>query len=262
MKIKANGIEVNCELSGNRDGQVVMMSHSLGSSLIMWNPQMPALAEKYRILRYDTRGHGATSAPRGPYAMNTLVDDALALLDALDIDQVHWMGLSMGGMIGQGLALQSQQRLCSLLLCDTMAVIREQTKEMWRNRIHSSERFGLHKVVDFAMERWFTEPFRSDENDEYAAIREQFLATPVAGYVGCCHAIYSMNFLDELAAIELPTHIIVGDADLATPVAESQAIAERIKGTTLDIIPDAAHLSNIEQAEIFNQSLLKFLSSL
>ncbi len=262
MKITANNIEIHYQIDGNPDAPVVMMSHSLGSSSMMWDPQIPALALEYRILRYDTRGHGATFAPRGPYTMNTLVDDALGLLDALDIDKVHWVGLSMGGMIGQGLAVRHAQRLLSVTLCDTMAVIPEQTKKMWQTRIQSSERFGLHKVVDFALERWFTEPFRDPGNEQYVAIREQFLATPVAGYVGCCHAIYNMNFLDELSAIEVPTHIIVGDCDLATPVSESAAIAERIKGATMDIIAGAAHLSNIECSESFNQSLLKFLHGL
>ena len=261
MRIKADDIEINFKLSGNATGPVVAMSHSLGSSLIMWNPQMQALEENFHVLRFDTRGHGGTTATSGPYTMDLLVKDAMTLLDALELDQVHWVGLSMGGMIGQGLALEAPERLLSLSLCDTMAVIRDETKAMWRNRIQSGEQFGMGRLVDFAMERWFTESYRSSGGGEYEEIRSQFLATSVAGYVGCCHAIYNLNYLDQLKRIQLPTHIIVGDEDLATPVSESTALHERIAGSGMDIVSGAAHLSNIEQAEQFNESLLGFLNA-
>ena len=261
MRIKADDIEINFKLSGNATGPVVAMSHSLGSSLIMWNPQMQALEENFHVLRFDTRGHGGTTATSGPYTMDLLVKDAMTLLDALELDQVHWVGLSMGGMIGQGLALEAPERLLSLSLCDTMAVIRDETKAMWQNRIQSGEQFGMGRLVDFAMERWFTESYRSSGGVEYEEIRSQFLATSVAGYVGCCHAIYNLNYLDQLKRIQLPTHIIVGDEDLATPVSESTALRERIAGSSMDIISGAAHLSNIEQAEQFNESLLGFLNA-
>ncbi len=259
MQAQANGIDIGYELSGNAGGQTVALSHSLGSSMIMWAPQRAALEPKFQTLRFDTRGHGKTSAPRRPYSINLLVKDAVALLDTLDLDKVHWVGLSMGGMIGQGLALDYPQRLHSLTLCNTMAVVREHTKDMWRQRIQSSEQFGLHTVVDFAMERWFTKGFRDSAGPDYLAIREQFLNTPRAGYIGCCRAIYRLNYIDEISRIRLPTHIIAGDQDLATPTAESIAMHERIPSSSLDIIQKAAHLSNIEQAEAFNRSLLNFL---
>ena len=261
MKINIDNIEINCELSGNNNGAVVAMSHSLGSSQIMWNPQIGVLEDKYRLLRIDTRGHGESSAPLGAYTLDLLVKDAISVLDALEIEKVHWVGLSMGGMIGQGLALQAPQRLLSLSLCDTMSVIREETKAMWKNRIKSGERFGMQNLVDFAMERWFTESYRNSGAEEYEQIRNQFLATPVSGYVGCCHAIYNLNLVDQLDRINTPTHIIVGDQDLATPVSESVVMHERIASSTLEIIPGAAHLSNVEQAEAFNKSLLPFLAS-
>ncbi len=261
MKIRTNDIETHCEITGNSAGDAVALSHSLGSSLIMWNPQISTFGEKFRLLRYDTRGHGESSAPPGSYTMSLLVSDALALLDALEIDTVHWVGLSMGGMIGQGLALEAPERLKSLTLCNTMSVVREEMKELWQNRIKTGERFGMHHLVDFAMERWFTENYRAENPKEYQNVRAQFLNTPVYGYVGCCHAIYQLNYEDRLSEIAVPTHIIAGDQDLATPVAESHVMHERIPGSSMTVIEGAAHLSNVEKTERFNQSLMAFLQS-
>lgn len=261
MKATTNGITTNYELTGNPAGEVVVLSHSLGSSLIMWNPQVSLLDADFRVLRYDTRGHGSSTAPPGSYSMDALVDDAISLLDQLAIDTVHWVGLSMGGMIGQGLAIQAPDRLKSLTLCNTMSVVRKQMKELWKNRIKTGERFGMHHLVDFTMERWFTESFRAGEPQEYLNIRKQFLETAVYGYVGCCHAIYNLNYVDQLSRITAPTHIIAGDQDLATPVAESHAMRERIAGSSMTVIEGAAHLSNVEKSEDFNNSLMAFLRS-
>lgn len=261
MKISINDIQTNYEVTGNPNGEVVVLSHSLGSSLIMWNPQMDMLSENYRILRYDTRGHGQSSAPPGAYSIDSLVSDATSMLDALELEKVHWVGLSMGGMIGQGLALHAPERLISLSLCNTMSVIREETKKMWQNRIKTGEQFGMHRLVDFAMERWFTESYRSAAPKDYRDIRAQFLQTPVYGYVGCCHAIYKLDFVDQLNNIATPTHIIAGDQDLATPADESRVMHNRISNSSLKVIEGAAHLSNVEKATEFNDSLMGFLRS-
>ncbi len=261
MKISTNDILVQYELSGNPAGDVIVLGHSLGSSSIMWNPQIKLLSDNYRVLRYDTRGHGGSDAPPGSYSMDLLVSDAISMLDALEIEQVHWVGLSMGGMIGQGLALKAPARLKSLVLCNTMSVVREDTREMWRSRIRSGERFGMQHLVDFAMERWFTESYRAGEPSAYLEIRDQFLATPVYGYVGCCHAIYNLNYVDQLSRIDMPTHIIAGDQDLATPAAESRVMHEQISGSSMEVIKGAAHLSNVEKSQDFNRSLMSFLRS-
>ena len=261
MKIQTNDILTHYELTGNPDGEVVVLSHSLGSSLVMWRPQLALLEKEFRVLRYDTRGHGKSAAPPGSYTMEMLVTDAVSLLDALNTDRVHWVGLSMGGMIGQGLALQAADRLASLTLSNTMSVVRQQMKELWQNRIRTGERFGMHHLVDFTLERWFTEHFRNEDSTDYRAIREQFLATPVYGYVGCCHAIYNLNFVEQLNEITTPTHIIAGDQDLATPLPESQLMHERIAGSSMTVIAGAAHLSNVEKVDDFNNSLLTFLHS-
>ncbi len=262
MKAQANNICSNYELSGNLDGETIVLSHSLGSSLIMWDSQMDILTKDYRVLRYDTRGHGESTAPPGSYSMDELVSDALSLIDALELKKVHWVGLSMGGMIAQGLALHAPERLSSVTLCNTMPVVRQEMKQMWQNRITTGERFGMHHLVDFAMERWFTEDYRALETKQYQDIRRQFLETPVYGYVGCCHAIYNLNYVDQLHKITVPTHIIAGDQDLATPVAESHIIHERISGSSLTVIEGAAHLSNVEKREQFDETLMAFLSSI
>ncbi len=261
MKIEINDITTNYETTGQSQGDTVVFSHSLGSSLIMWEPQIDEFSMNFQILRYDTRGHGNSSAPPGSYTMELLVDDAVALLDALDIEKVHWVGLSMGGMIGQGLALKSPERLKSLTLCNTMSVIREEMKEIWKSRIQTGERFGMPNLIEFTMERWFTESYREAETEDYQRIRAQFLETPIYGYVGCCHAIYNLNYVDQLNKISVPTHIIAGDQDLATPVAESRVMHDQIAGSSLTVIEGAAHLSNVEKTKAFNASLATFLQS-
>ncbi|MDX1432990.1 MAG: 3-oxoadipate enol-lactonase [Gammaproteobacteria bacterium] len=262
MRITANDLHVNCQVSGPEGAPVVVLSHSLGSSGVMWEHQVPALVEKYRVVRYDTRGHGGTDAPAGPYSLDMLGDDAVAMLDALDIDRVHWVGLSMGGMIGQNVALRHSARLASAVLCDTTSRVPGEAKSMWDERIAAAEKSGMSALVDATMERWFTAPYRERGPKDLQVIREQFLETPTSGFVGCCQAIRDLDYTDRLAQIDLPVHVIVGDQDPSTPPAAAQAIQERISGASLDIIESAAHMSNVEQPEAFNRSLFTFLDRL
>ena len=263
MKIKANNIEINCELSGNPNGETVVLSHSLGSSGIMWKPQLPVLETDFNVLRIDTRGHGQSSAPAGKYSMNDLIADMVAVLDALEFEKVHWVGLSMGGMIGQGLGIHHSNRLNSLCLCDTMSLIRDHTMPVWTKRVEICEKHGMESMVESAMERWFTDSYRKQPpTPEYKEIREQIQMMSTTGYLGCCHAIINMNFLNQLEQIQVPTHIIVGDQDMATPVSESKVMHGAIANSTLEIIRGAAHFSNVEQADTFNHSLVSFLYTL
>ncbi len=260
MRVQVGEIQMNYELSGNPDGQIVALSHSLGSSGIMWNRQLPLLEPDYRVIRIDTRGHGRSSAPDGEYTMDQLVADVIGLLDTLEIDQFHWVGLSMGGMIGQGLGIFHPERLLSLCLCDTMSRVPEALLPVWEERVRICSEQGMEPMVASAMERWFTDNYRSGTLEpEYYQVQEQVRNTPLAGYIGCCHAIMKFDYLDQLQSIRTPTHIIVGDQDFATPVSESQAMHERIPNSSLEIIPGAAHFSNIEQSEIFDRSLMNFL---
>ena len=262
MKIEINGLNVSYALSGPESAPVVCLSHSLACSAIMWDPQLAALADGFRVLRYDTRGHGETDAPDGPYTLDQLADDAVALLDALEIDKVHWVGLSMGGMIGQSLGIRHPRRLLSLALCDTLSVVPEEAQSIWTERIETARTQGMSPLCEPTLARWFTPAYRERHPPALDSIRRQILATPVAGYIGCCEAIRRIDYLDRLGGIRLPTCVIVGADDPATPPPASEAIHQRIAGSSLTLIDDAAHLSNVEQPEAFNRALLGFLSSL
>ena len=260
MKINANGIDINYELTGKKDGPVVMLSHSLACSLVMWQPQMAVLESDFQVLRFDTRGHGGSDAPRGAYSLESLTADAVGLLDALNIETVHFVGLSMGGMIGQCLALDYSDRLKSLALCDTAAVMPEETQPIWQQRIDAAGETGMAGQVDETLERWFRPEYLQLNPPEVEMIRRQILATPPAGYIGCCEAICRLQYLERLAQIKLPTLIMVGEEDPGTPVAASEAMHAQIEGSKLVILPEARHLSNIEQPEAFNTALMDFLT--
>jgi 3-oxoadipate enol-lactonase len=259
MKAKVNETQLYYELTGHDDAPVVMLSHSLASSMIMWNPQLKTLESKFRVLRYDMRGHGKSDAPKGPYSLEMLADDAIALMDKLDIGSVHFVGLSIGGMIGQSLALNYQDRLMSVSLCDTSSITPNEAQSALKDRIAAVLKDGMSGQIDITMARWFTPSFLKSGQREVKNISDQIAATPPAGYVGCTEAICQLDYLDRLAEIKLPTLIMVGEEDPGTPVAASIAIHERIVGSRLVILPSAQHLSNIEQPEAFNRALLEFL---
>lgn len=262
MFIKANGIQMNYELSGKKDGPIVMLSHALGSSLLMWNPQRKVLEPRFQVLRYDVRGHGKSEAPPGAYTLDLLAEDAVALLDALAIDNVHWVGLSMGGMIGQSVALNYPKRLNSLALCDTAAAIAPEAQPLWQERIDAVRGKGVESQVDLTLERWFTPSFLKLNPPMLEVIRREFLATPAKGFLGCTEAIRKLNYLDRLSEIKIPTLIMVGEDDPGTPVSASEAMHQRIHNAKLVIIKSARHLTNVEQPEIFNTNLLTFLRDL
>lgn len=259
MKVKVNDILINYELSGQTDTPVVVLSHSLGSSLAMWYPQIEPLEPNYQLLRFDTRGHGSSDAPDGAYTLDQLGSDTIGLLDALNIDNVHFIGLSMGGMIGQWFALNHAHRLKSLALCDTAAVIPHEAQSVWQERIDTARDKGLAALVDSTLERWFTPPFLKQNPPGVQLIREKFLATAVAGYIGCSEAIRGLNYMERLSEIKTPTLIVVGEDDPGTPVTASEAMHKRIPNSRLVVLPSSAHLCNIEQAEIFNKTLIEFL---
>ena len=259
MKLKANDIGINCEVSGKQDAPAVMLSHSLGSSLFMWNPQIEALESHFRVFRYDMRGHGESDAPHGAYTLEQLGEDAVGLLDALNIQVVQWVGLSIGGMIGQYLALNHADRLRSLVLCDTAAAFEEEAQAMRQQRIETAREQGMEPLVESTLDRWFTQDFLKRNSPQVDLIRRHFLATPVAGYIGCSEAIGNLNYLERLSEVKTPTLIIVGEEDPATPVAASEAIHERMPDSRLVVLPSAAHLSNVEQPDAFNRALIGFL---
>jgi 3-oxoadipate enol-lactonase len=260
MKTTANGIKVNYTLDGPASLPVVTLSHSLAADLTMWDPQMKALTQKYRVLRYDTRGHGGTDAPGGPYTLEQLSEDARALLQVLGIARTHWIGLSMGGMIGQTLALSSPGLFQSLSLCDTSSRIPAEAKPLWQERIKTAETQGMEPLVEPTIGRWFTAPFRETGKEVVDGIRARIRTTNPRGYAGCCAAISQLDLTDKISAIKVPTLIVVGEEDQGTPVAASRAIQAQIAGSQLEIIKSAAHLSNLEQPDEFTRIIASFLA--
>jgi len=260
MKLTVNDLCVNYTIDGPEGAPFVTMSNSLASNLSMWDPQIAALTSRYRVLRYDTRGHGGTDAPAGPYALDDLTEDLRALWQALGMTRTHFIGLSMGGMIGQIMALKYPQMLQSMVLCDTMSRVPTEAKPMWDERIHTAETHGMEPLVESTIARWFTEPFRQQGSPVLDQVRTMIRTTPPRGYAGCCHAIAALNLTDRLKEVTLPTLIIVGEDDPGTPVSASRTIHEQIKGSELVILKSAAHLSNLEQPAAFNQALTTFLA--
>ena len=259
MKISAAGLDVRYELIGDQTSPVVVLSHSLGTSLEIWDNQISALTESFQVLRYDTRGHGGTSAPEGSYSMDMLVEDAVSLLDVLGLEKVHWVGLSMGGMIGQGIAIKHPNRLLSLSLCNTVASVTERAQETWRIHSLPKHSVSLANLVDYAMYLLFSPEFKASHPKEYQAVRQQYLRTSAHGYTACALAVVESDFTQNLSTILAPTLIISGDRDIATPKEEAEFMHSLIPNSNLEVIADAAHLSNVEQPEVFNEVLLSFL---
>ena len=259
MQLQANNINIEYSLTGRLGAPTVVLSHSLACNHFMWNPQLEILEKDYQVLAYDTRGHGNSEVTTGPYTLDQLADDVIAMANELKIDQFHWVGLSMGGMIGQSLGLRYPERLIKLVLCDTLSKQPQEAYPIWAARIDTALQHGVAPLAQPTMERWFTANYRENNPDAVNFINKQFLATKPEGYTACCQAIMGLNYLDQLSAIELPTLVMVGDSDNATPVSAAQDIHRNIKGSQLEIIPAAAHLSNMEQPDIFNALLTSFL---
>lgn len=257
-KMEVNGINVAYRLDGPEDASVVMLSNSLMSNHTMWDPQMSELTKSFRVLRYDTRGHGLTEAPPGPYSIKLLAEDAVALIDALSVEKVHFAGLSMGGMIGQYLGANYSGRLHSLLLCDTASEM--PTPAMWNDRIATAQDQGITGLIDGTLTRWFTKAFLNNEIASVEKVAEMIRATDSVGYIACASAIRDMSQTSILSNIEVPTIIIVGEDDPACTVEQSKVLEQHIKDSELVVIKNAAHLSNIEQPEVFNATMLTFLN--
>jgi 3-oxoadipate enol-lactonase len=261
MKTRANGIEVNYEVHGKEGSPWLVLSHSLACSVRMWDPQIAALKDQYRILAYDTRGHGASEAPKGAYTLELLADDLHFLLKELKIEKPHFCGLSMGGMIGQTFALKYPGAFRSLTLADTTSRYPAEAAPLWAERIKTAETKGMEPLAQPTLERWFTEPFRKSNPAAVDTIRKLILATPAAGYAGCSHAIPKINLTARLKEIRCPILVIVGEQDPGTPLAMAREIHDNAPGSKLVVLPQAAHLANLEQPEGFSRALREFLRS-
>jgi 3-oxoadipate enol-lactonase len=250
-------IRLHARLEGAKDRPIILFCNSLGTRLEMWGAQARDLADRFRLLRYDSRGHGRSSAPAGPYGIEDLGRDALGLLDALDIERVHLCGLSKGGMVALWLAANAPARIDRLVAANTAAHF--PPPELWNDRIAAVSEKGMSAVAEGVIERWFTPRFRAAHPGMVSAIREMILSTPPQGYAGCCAAIRDMDLRPALARIGAPTLVIGGEHDPATPPAATGAIAAAIPGARHVALP-AAHLSNIEQATAFTDEVARFLA--
>jgi 3-oxoadipate enol-lactonase len=253
-----HGARLYYELEGRDDAPLLVLSNSLGTTLDMWAPQMPALLQHFRVLRHDARGHGRSDVTPGPYTIAQLGEDVLALMDHLGIARAHFCGLSMGGMIGMWLGTHHAHRLDRLVLCNTAAKIG--TPDTWNPRIAKVEAEGMASIVDIVLDRWFTAGFRQRAPEQVTIVRDMLLDTAPAGYSANCAAVRDMDQRADIAAIAVPTLVIAGTHDGSTPAADGRAVADAIPGARY-VELDAAHLSNWEQSEQFTQALLGFLSA-
>lgn len=244
-------VAVHYTVDGPADAPVLLLGNSLGTTLRMWDPQVARLATQFRVVRFDTRGHGSSPVPAGPYSIVDLAADALALLDKLGVARAHVCGLSLGGMVGMWLAAHAPDRVDRLVLCCTSA--RLGPAQAWAQRAATVRAYGTAAVADLTVGRWFTPAYPAQHPDRVAALRAMVAATPAEGYASCCAAIERMDLTGDLSSIRAATLVIAGGDDPATPPAHGAAIAAAIPGARMVLVPNAAHLANVEQSDTVTQ---------
>jgi 3-oxoadipate enol-lactonase len=249
--------DLNHRLEGPEGAPVLVLSNSLGTALGMWDDQAPALRERFRILRYDTRGHGASPAPPGPYTMDDLGRDVLSLLDALGLECASFCGLSIGGMIGMWLASEAPERVDRLMLLCTSSLLGP--RSLWDERIETAKTRGMRALVDGVLERWFTPGFRSRNPDAVEKVAAMLRATDPEGYAGCCAAIRDMDLRDRLPSVLAPTLVVSAADDPAAPPEHGRLIADAIPGARFGVVPYASHLANMERPEEITRLILEHL---
>jgi 3-oxoadipate enol-lactonase len=251
-----DGCVIHAELEGPEGAPVLMLSNSLGTTLHMWDEQVSPFTRHFRLLRYDRRGHGKSSVPKGPYSMERLGRDVLAVLDGLGIPTINWCGLSMGGMVGQWLGANAPGRVDKLILSNTSCYFPD--KNGWNDRLKLVSEKGVAAFAPANMERWFTKGFREREPQTVARVQDMFAATALDGYLGCGAAVRDMDHRALLAQITAPTLVIAGKFDPATPLEGNEFIREHIPGAAIAVL-EAAHLANVEQPKAYTDTVLGFL---
>jgi 3-oxoadipate enol-lactonase len=256
--IQSDGCQLNAQVEGPERAPVLMLCNSLGTDLHMWDDQVKSITERFRLVRYDRRGHGKSGAPKGPDNMEMLGRDALAVMDGVGVQKVNWCGLSMGGMVGMWLGANAPQRIDRLVLSNTSSYMAD--KQIWNDRIKTVRAGGLAAIVDGTMERWFTKGFRERAPQAIARMKEMMLKTPLEGYIGCGEAVRDMDHREIIRKIAAPTLIIAGRHDPATTVEAGEFLRDRIPGAKLAVL-EAAHIANVEQPQAYTDTLLGFLIS-
>ncbi|WP_135468126.1 bifunctional 3-oxoadipate enol-lactonase/4-carboxymuconolactone decarboxylase PcaDC [Crenalkalicoccus roseus] len=243
-------IVIHAQVEGPATAPAVLLLHSLGTTLHMWDPQAAALSRRFRVIRMDMRGHGLTDAPPGPYRMEQLVQDALGLLDALGVREAHVGGVSIGGRIAMGMAARAPSRVLSLMPCDT--ALEFQPAETWQERIAAVERGGIPAIAEATMGRWVLDQSLASSH----GLRRMLLRTDPVGWLGCAAALRDCRKEEILGRIRCPTTIVVGDRDVSTPPSAAQAIHEAIPDSRLVTIAEAAHIPNFEREQAFTAAIL------
>lgn len=255
--VKRNGIHIHYRTEGPEDGAPIVFSNSLGTDFRVWDKLLPYLPNGLRILRYDKRGHGLTDAPKAPYFMGDLVKDAADLMDHVGMKNALFVGLSIGGMIAQGLAAERPDLVRAMVLSDTAAKIG--TEAMWQDRINAVNAGGIEALQDSILERWFSKSFRADETAELAGWRNMLCRTTLDGYTGCSKAIADTDLFESTARLTLPTLAVVGSEDGSTPPDMVRETANLIPRSQFEVISGAGHLPCVEQPEILGKLITKFM---
>jgi 3-oxoadipate enol-lactonase len=252
-------VELHHRSDGPAEAPVLVLGSSLGTTGAMWDANVEALSQRFRLIRYDTRGHGGSPVPDGPYTMDELGADVLALLDGLGLERVHFCGLSIGGMIGTWLASEAPERVERLVLCCTVPHF--PPRELWDERIETVRAEGIEPMVEPAIERWLPQEVRAAHPEAAEHLRALIRSTPPEGYAGCCEAIRDMDLRDRLARIEAPTLVVAGSQDPSTPAEKVRAIAEAVRGARYVELEGAAHIANMARPAEFERALLDHLSA-
>jgi 3-oxoadipate enol-lactonase len=256
-RLQAGDAELEYRLDGAADAPVLVLSNSLGTSMEMWEPQMPALSARFRVVRYDSRGHGRSSAPPGPYTIGQMGEDVLALLRHLKVRRTHFCGLSMGGMVGMWVGVHAPALVHRLVLCNTAARIGP--ADAWNTRIARVQEGGMAAIVDAVLARWFTPAFVAAGSPSLDAARAMLLGASPDGYCASCAAVRDMDQRDDVGRIIAPTQVIAGTQDLVTTTVDGRYLADRIDGARYVELA-APHLSNLEQPEAYTRALVDFLT--
>jgi 3-oxoadipate enol-lactonase len=242
-------------------GEPVVLVHAIGCDHRMWDHLAASLEGRHRVLRVDVRGHGRSPVPPRPYALEELADDVATTLDALMVERAHFVGLSLGGMIGQAFALRHGKRLGRLVIANSTSSYGPDGRKNWDARIRMVEEGGLEAIRDMVASRYFSDPFRAAHPEAVKAVMDRFVRTPREGYLACCEAIRELDFTAQLARVKAPTLVIAGELDAGTPPAMSEAIAHAIPGAHSVVLAHAAHLAAVEQPDAFDAQVARFLAA-
>ena len=259
MRITANGISINCEIDGPATAPWVVFSNSLATNISMWEPQVAAFKDHFRMLRYDQRGHGGTDAPAGRYTFDLLIADALALLDALAIERPHWVGLSMGGATGLGMAERYPDRLDRVVVCDTACASTPASAQQWEERIAIIAKQGIEALVEPTVRRWHPAEAVAANAPQIDKVRAMIRTTPANGFIGCSAALADHDFRSEIATVTRPVLFLVGDKDGVNPAA-MQELHAALPGSQYVELAGAGHISNLDQPAAFNRAIKGFLA--